>query len=704
MLHLDYLPSICYGVGALAYAAFSLQLAVRAWPSARGRLLLVACCASVCWEVAGLTVGIWPDHGTWRAYLVLDAIMWGAWVGFLTSLLLHGRKLDSMSGWAGVGLIVVAALVLAVVPLLDTSDLLSSMSLPLSGSGRTFGLWLIACIAGLVLCEHMFRLTTQQRRWAIKPLCVGLGAMFAFDLFVFSDALLVRQLDSAFWSARGVVHAMTIPLVMVASARNRDWMIDVAVSRSMVFRSTALLLSGLYLLALAGAGYLVRVFGGDWGKAIQTAFIFGGLVLLALLFGSGALRSRIRVFIGKNFFSYRYDYREEWLRFTDELATVSADRSILDRSIMALANLVESPGGALWLKDEDDVFRLAARWNMPHSSGQAAEEDSLPACLRRTGWVIDLAELSSEPERYAGLQLPNWMADFPTAWLIIPLPSRDALIGFVILAKPRTKVEVNWEVRDLLKTASKQAASFLGHVRATEALLEAQQFDAFNRMSAFVVHDLKNLVAQLSLMLRNAERHAANPEFQKDMLGTIQHVVDRMNRLLLQLRSGTTPIENAKSVDLGPIVERVTMAHSGGGHSIGLKIEPGLRALGHEEKLERVLGHLVQNALDATSEGGEVSVSAYVETGHTVIEVADTGLGMSPAFVREHLFRPFQSTKPTGMGIGAYESHRYVTELGGRIVVDTAPGAGTRIRVLLPESPAGDPLGQRQPKAASANA
>jgi putative PEP-CTERM system histidine kinase len=292
------------------------------------------------------------------------------------------------------------------------------------------------------------------------------------------------------------------------------------------------------------------------------------------------------------------------------------------------------------------------------------------------------------------------MADFPTAWLIIPLPSQDSLIGFVVLAKPRTPVNVNWEVRDLLKTASKQAASFLGHVRATEALVEAKQFDAFNRMSAFVVHDLKNLVAQLSLMLRNAERHASNPEFQRDMLGTIQHVMDRMNRLLLQLRSGTSPVENAKSVDLGPIFERVTAAYSYRGDILGLKIQPGLRALGHEERLERVLGHLVQNAVDATPEGGQVSISAYQEPGHTVIEVADTGQGMSPEFVQERLFRPFQSTKPTGMGIGAYESHRYVTELGGRIVVDTAPGAGTRIRVLLPEPSAKAALGQRHQEAA----
>ncbi|PWT84702.1 MAG: PEP-CTERM system histidine kinase PrsK [Proteobacteria bacterium] len=689
MLLADYLTLISYGVSAIGYAVLSLQLGMRVWPSPRGRLLLAACIAGVCWALAGMAVGVWPERAVWRYYQAIDALAWGAWIAFPLSLLLAGKNYRPALKWTCAALIPLAALTLAAAPMFDGADPLSSVSLRLSGSGRTFGLWVVACIAGLVLCEQLFRGTPPDRRWAIKPLCIGIGAMFAYDLFVFSDALLMRDLDQAFWSARGVVHAMSIPLVMMASVRNRDWLIDIGVSRAMVFRSTALLLSGLYLLALAGVGYLVRLFGGDWGKAIQSAFVFAGLVLLAVLIGSGSVRSRIRVFIGKNFFSYRYDYREEWLRFTSELATASPDGSVFGGSIRALANLVESPAGALWLKDEDAVFRLAACWNMPRSPADVPADASLPAFLQRTNWVVDLTELSSQPDRYAELQLPEWTARFPMAWLIVPLPSHDTLIGFVVLARPRAPLQVNWEVRDLLKTASRQAASFLGHVRVTEALVEAQQFDAFNRMSAFVVHDLKNLVAQLSLMSRNAERHAANPEFQRDMLSTIQHVVDRMNHLLLQLRSGTTPVENAKPIDLAPIVQRVTTEQASRGNSIGLNVQPGLRALGHEERLERVLGHLVQNAVDATPAGGRISVNVYEETGNAVIEVADTGHGMTPEFVREHLFRPFQSTKPSGMGIGAYESHRYVTELGGRILVDSAPGEGTRIRVVLPESGAG---------------
>jgi putative PEP-CTERM system histidine kinase len=243
---------------------------------------------------------------------------------------------------------------------------------------------------------------------------------------------------------------------------------------------------------------------------------------------------------------------------------------------------------------------------------------------------------------------------------------------------------VDWEVRDLLKAAGRAAAVYLAQLRATEALLESRKFDAFNRMSAFVVHDLKNLVAQLSLMLRNAERHRDNPEFQRDMLETVANVVARMNKLMLQLRMGTTPVESARPLELEPIVRRVCAAKSARPGAIDLALSPGVTALGHEDRLEHVIGHLVQNALDATAGGGSVRVATAREDRFAAVEVADTGPGMSPEFVRERLFKPFETTKSSGMGIGVYESQQYVAGLGGRILVDSREGAGTRVRVLLP--------------------
>jgi putative PEP-CTERM system histidine kinase len=304
--------------------------------------------------------------------------------------------------------------------------------------------------------------------------------------------------------------------------------------------------------------------------------------------------------------------------------------------------------------------------------------------LERTGWIINLREFEADPARYPELAVPAWLASVPGAWLVVPLISGTGLIGFSVLASPRVAIDVNWEVLDLLKTASRQAASYLGQIEATEALLEARKFDAFNRMSAFVVHDLKNLVAQLSLMLRNAERHRGNPEFQRDMLATVEHVVGRMNHLMLQLRIGTTPLEKPRLIDLGGVIHRVCAAKATTSAAIDVDLTPGVCTIGHNERLEHVIGHLVQNALDATANGGAVSVRLRSDDRFATIEVSDTGVGMTPEFVRDRLFKPFQTTKAAGMGIGVYESWQYLSGLGGEILIDSTPNVGTHVRVLLP--------------------
>ncbi|HOL65499.1 MAG TPA: PEP-CTERM system histidine kinase PrsK, partial [Accumulibacter sp.] len=244
--------------------------------------------------------------------------------------------------------------------------------------------------------------------------------------------------------------------------------------------------------------------------------------------------------------------------------------------------------------------------------------------------------------------------------------------------------DVNWEVNDLLKTAARQAGAFLGQMQASEALLDVRKFDSFNRMSAFVVHDLKNIVAQLSLMLKNAERHRGNPEFQEDMLMTVEHSVERMRQLMLQLREGATPLDGPRGIDLSDVVRRIQTAKSGQGRDVEVMLEERLVARGHEDRVERVIGHLVQNALDATEKGGRVWVRVARQAVQALVEVGDTGHGMSPEFIRERLFKPFQTTKPTGMGIGAYESFQYVHELGGRLSVDSVVDVGTRVYLLLP--------------------
>jgi putative PEP-CTERM system histidine kinase len=309
--------------------------------------------------------------------------------------------------------------------------------------------------------------------------------------------------------------------------------------------------------------------------------------------------------------------------------------------------------------------------------------------MSRTGWVINLEEYRSIPRRYAELTLPEWLLGMSQAWLIVPLCVGDELIGFVILASARTDFDVNWEVTDLLKTAGRQAASFLAQMQATEALLEVRKFDAFNRMSAFVVHDLKNIVTQLSLLMKNAKRLHANPEFQQDMLMTIENSLDKMRQLMLQLREGATPPGAAFGVDLRRVVQSIESGAASRGRKLDVEMDERVFARGHEERLERVIGHVVQNALDATTADGRVWLKLGRAGGQARIEVGDTGHGMSPEFVRDRLFKPFQTTKSAGMGIGAYESFQYVQELGGSISVKSEPDAGTEVTLLLPLFEAG---------------
>ena len=239
-------------------------------------------------------------------------------------------------------------------------------------------------------------------------------------------------------------------------------------------------------------------------------------------------------------------------------------------------------------------------------------------------------------------------------------------------------------MRDLLKTASRQAAGLLAQMIATEALLEARKFDAFNRMSAFVVHDLKNIVTQLSLMMKNAKRLHDNPEFQQDMLMTVDSSLEKMRQLMLQLREGEKPAGGSVGVELQPIIQRIAAVAEQRGRTLELPAVERLSTRGHDERVERVLGHIVQNAFDATPSEGRVWLSLTRESGLARVEVGDTGHGMTREFIETRLFKPFSSTKASGMGIGSYESFQYIRELGGKIKVDSEPQRGTVITILLP--------------------
>lgn len=667
-----------YSLAALAFLLFTMLLATSWRGRFHGALLLSAAAITALWAVslAYLSVSL---HAVLLAH-TLEIARDVAWLLFLLRLFdspepaAHKSRLISLVA-AGVG--ISGAVLIGY----GFYAFHTQTSAPL----LTILTRLVYAVIGMALVEQLFRNARAERRWAIKYLCVGLGGMFAYDFYLYSDAMLFKHVDSNLWMARGVVNALIVPFLAVSTARNPQWSIDVFVSRRIVFHTVTLIGAGVYLLVMAGAGYYIRIFGGTWGTVFQTAFLFGALVMLFSVLFSGALRARLKVFVAKNFFSYKYDYRDEWLKFTRTLAEGEPGVRLRERTIEALAELIDSPGGALWFYEERHGFAQLARWNMPASTGIEVADSDLAKFLETRQWVINLDEHEKIPELYNNLRLPEWLGELPRAWLIVPLILHHRLLGFVVLERSRGVTKFNWEDSDLLKTAARQVAVYLAQIDAAEALLVARQFESFNRLSAFVVHDLKNVIAQLSLMLKNAARHRDNPAFLDDMIDTVDNSVQKMQRLLDQLHNRRAESSQLTDVNIATLLRHVIQEKGLSRPAPTLELGcDNLVVSANAERLARVVGHLLQNAIEATPETGQVAVRLDCDDDSAVIDISDNGCGMDEAFVRHHLFRPFDSTKGSGMGIGAYECKEYVRELGGRIDVKSAIGQGTRFTIIIP--------------------
>ena len=436
--------------------------------------------------------------------------------------------------------------------------------------------------------------------------------------------------------------------------------------------------------APGAAGYFIRYYGGTWGGTVQIVFFVGSGVLLIVLLFSGNIRAQTRVLLSKHFFSYRYDYREEWLKFTRTLA--ASETTVPERIIRAIASLVSSEGGILWAKQDNGAYAVLANWNMPEPDfTQGTELESMTDFVETNAWIIDIEEFRQNPSLYSGLVLPPWLTAMEGAWLIIPLDFNSELCGFALIKHSEIHDSLNWEDRDLLKTAGLQAASHLAQYQSDQALLQTRQFDAFNRLSAYIVHDLKNILAQQSLIVSNAEKHKHKPAFVDDVILTIENSVARMTGLMEQMRSGLRGSQPT-DIDLAQLLGKVVSNHSSQLPVPELEIRPQVpRVFADLEQLFTVFSHIIQNAQEATENTEHVAVRLFSQARQAIVEVEDKGCGMDREFVQNRLFKPFDSTKGlTGMGIGAFESREYIRSLGGDINVDSTPGKGSLFRIILP--------------------
>lgn len=684
--------------GALAHqigAVLLVGVVIQQFVSWRGQLdlfflLLLVLVTLVCTTAAAW---LWPQHAFELKFLSqLEVLRLGAMLVLGAHLLASNtggyRRLPQRAA-APLGLAAAGLIVLAIANLnIDTQDMPWGIKLSLEAQASAAG-YLLMCAAALMLVMRAALAQTPEARCKSWALWTALGLATVPSLAAYVAVLITDEARPAMDYVALAVPSMAIFLFV--AVRWPRWSRAVHLSHGAAFTAA---------LAVASLGYVALIFlgvlaldrwGGNWNALAQLALILVAALALAAVLWSEPHRAQLRVFLHKHFFNYKYDYRDQWLRFIRTLSRGGPGAHLLETVVQALAQIVGSRGGSLWLRADHGPYDLAASLDTPRPSlTREPGDSSLVKFLRTWQWVINVDEYTQDPDLYQDLALPAWLGERKDIWLVVPLMQDVELLGFVVLDRPATAHSINWEDHDLLKTAGRQAATHLAQLMAVQALVEAREFQTFSRLSAFVIHDLKNLVAQLQLVVANAAKHKHNPAFMEDAISTVQNCVAKMNRLLSQLRKGKAQPGKNVSVNIAAILREVVQERGECEPRPTLEMATStLTVVADHDRLGAVFTHLIQNAQEATPPDGWVKVKVWHDGGQIKIDISDNGCGMDANFIRDRLFRPFDSTKGQGgMGIGAFESREYVRELNGEVDVTSQPGRGSTFLITLPATDA----------------
>jgi putative PEP-CTERM system histidine kinase len=668
------LIAVSYALALIAFLALGLLAAIGWRGKPIGMRLLTACAAMIVWSIAVIGSSFLSEPKFLPVFLpelLRDLTL--LWVIFGVAGDSVPRKFK-----AGTYLAALAVAILGV-----SRDLFGGWTaFAPTADQLMLGSGLLFAFLGLVSLEQTYRNARASARHALRYLILGFGALFAYDLFMYAQAALYQQIRADAWLVRGAVNALSAPLIAIAMRRNPEWSLDIFVSRQVVFHTTAFLAVGVYLLFVAIGGYYIRVVGGSWGGIAQIFFLSGAIIVLISILFSQILRRRVKVFISKHFYRNKYDYRVTWLQFVQTMSS-TGEGDIRATALRAVVQTMGAPSGVLFLADDSGKsFRPAATWpegaELAIGATEVDASQELVRFLAERQWIVDLNEYRALPDLYQNIVLPAWLIGHPTARIVAPVLELNRLAGFVMLAESTPPFELTFEDRDLLKTLGRHIATSLAQDEASGKLAESRQFEAYNRLTAFMMHDLKNSVAQLKLIVTNAKRHKDNPDFINDTIETIANASDRMTRLIEQLR-GDVQQGASQRVDLNDIAAAAVRRCSDrmpAPHLAAADTPIVLRA--DRERLQAVVEHVIRNAQDATPANGTVTVAVECQEASARLTVTDTGQGMDANFLRDRLFKPFDTTKGSkGMGIGAYQVREYVRSLGGDVEVRSSPGVGT---------------------------
>jgi hypothetical protein len=547
--------------------------------------------------------------------------------------------------------------------------------IPLSRIGFYHHLGLLTAV---LLCLYNLEATlanaTHARRWRIKFFVLGIMAMLASQFLVASEGLLFKGLDLSLNPTRQIGLILGVVL-MGYSIITRGGEEKIIFSRRLAYKSLVLFAAGLYLVGIGLTGQYIRFFDGlSKSMMLMSLSVMGGVGLLAV-FLSETLRRKANLALRKYFYRDKYDYRLQWLDFTRRLSAVRQRQDLYQAVLLGFCESLGMGQGALYLRNPTTRdFESAHRWEMGQTDSPIPAGHPLGEPLGQGPAVRDLRG------RHPGPPLPE-------ASFLVPLMQSQNLEGFILLARPfNTDEEYDEEDFELMEALANQASLAIFNMRLVEELAMAREMEIMGRISSFVLHDLKNLVYTLSLILENAKNYIHEPEFQSDLLTSLGNTVSKMNTLISQLR--VLPDKESlrrEHVDLLDLAKESAKAVDS--EAFQVKGEP-VPATVNREEMNKVLINLFRNAQEACQ--GNIPVTVEVgNQGQPYVKVSDSGCGMDEEFMRSHLFAPFNTTKDTGMGIGLYQSKQIVEAHGGRLMVESRLGQGSTFTVLLPNSQAG---------------
>lgn len=528
----------------------------------------------------------------------------------------------------------------------------------------------------LMQLERTLAALPRHARWQGKFEMIGVGALLAIYLVFFSQGLLYHALDMNLLPARSLALSAAVTL-MAFSRLQRGEAPRIHISHEMAFRSVVVLVVGGYLFTLGLLGEGMRHLAPPTQRALLTmAALAGGIGVIAVLL-SETMRRKIKVVLHKNFYQNKYDYRDHWLRFTHRVGATRDGRDLQQAILTVFGESFAVEETILYLRDPDGGnYRAAAAHGRAPPVESFAGDNSLVFYFAATKWIFS----SRDDNREIWRENRSFLEDCAVSF-IVPLYFDQGLEGFITLGRPIDRWEdYTYEDFDLMKLLAAQAASALSGSRLTDQLAEARELAAIGKVSAFVLHDLKNMVSSLALTVENARHCLNNAEFRADMFSTLDDNVLRMKNLIARLQGlEEKPTLDRQPCDLAAVVREG--ARLAGDHGIQLSGGPTPACLDVDE-IRKVALNLLLNA----RESGNASPVQVEVGGNGMVwfRVRDAGCGMSEEFIRQRLFRPFATTKRRGIGIGLYQCKHIVEAHGGGIEVRSTPGHGSEFTVRLP--------------------